>query len=410
MLEFAAVQAGVQFLSAVSGVLIVRSLSKSEYAIFAIANSMQSACNILADLGISIGVRSIGGRVWNDRVRLGSLLNTALRLRRHFAFVSLGVCVPTAVWMLWKNGASAWAIAALCGIIIAATIPLLASSIYGVVAQFHGEYRRIQKLDFGNAILRCALIGGLALTRLSAVTAALVGVAANWIQLKFLRPWAAMHADPSAPPNAEDRSELIRLSWKSMPNAVFFCFQGQVTLLILTWIGNPTAVADVTALGRLSALLTVFSAAFCMVLAPRFARCQDATRLPRLYLLLVGSTVGVLASLTFLAWLFPKPLLWLLGAKYATLEAECAWVVAAGCIGQLSGVLWSLNSSKAWIRFQSPLFIPAILVCQIVAALFLDLRNFHDVLIFNLVSAAAPIPVYIADSLFGFRRMLAQKS
>src|SRR5213596_2403543 len=263
--EFGMVQAGVLALLAAAGLLIVRTLSKQEYALFAIANSMQTACNSLADLGIGVGVRSIGGRVCNDRLRFGALLNTALGLRRNFALVSFGFCLPVASWMLWHNSATPLQIAGLCVAIVAGVIPLLGSSVWSASQLLHGEYRRIQKIDSGNAALRLALIGVLAIGRMNAFLALLVGVIGNWIQAILLRSWARDHSDPAAPLNAVDRRELLHLSVKSLPNAVFFCFQGQVTLLILTLVGSPTGIADVTALGRVAALFAVFSAAFASV-------------------------------------------------------------------------------------------------------------------------------------------------
>src|SRR5437867_497380 len=164
-------------------------------------------------------------------------------------------------------------------------------------------------IDSGNAALRLALIGVLAIERMNAFLALLVGVIGNWIQAILLRSWARDHSDPAAPVNAVDRRELLHLSAKSLPNAVFFCFQGQVTLLILTLVGSPTGIADVTALGRVAALFAVFSAAFASVLAPRFARCQDPERLRHLYLLLVSAAVLALLPLLFVAWLFPGPFL-----------------------------------------------------------------------------------------------------
>ena len=136
---------------------------------------------------------------------------------------------------------------------------------------------------------------------MTAALAAAVGAIANWVQLAWLRRWSRDHADASAPANAEDRRELVRLSVRQFPNTLFFCFQGQVTLLILTLVGNPTGIADVTALGRLAMLLTAFSAAFTNVLVPRFARCQDARRLPRLYVGLVGAAALALLPVVLLA-------------------------------------------------------------------------------------------------------------
>lgn len=401
--EFGFVQGLVQLLTAMAGLLVVRTLAKEEYALFAIVNSMQTACNLLADLGIGIGVRSIGGRVWNDPARFGQLLNTVLSLRQRFAVISLAICLPVSAWMLFRNGASLSAVIALCFVIAAGVIPLLGVTAWSASAQLHGEYRRIQKLDLGNAVLRCALIGLLAVSRMNAVLAAFAGAIGNWVQSVFLRHWAREKIVPNAPINQEDRRELLRLSAKWMPNVVFFCVQGQVTLFILTLFGNTTGVADVTALGRIAALFTIFSATFGNVLAPRFARCQDAARLPRLYLLLVGGTTAALLPLLILAWLMPAPFLWLLGSKYAALGMECGWVVTAGAVTQICGVMWSLNSSKAWIRFQSLAFIPMIIVAQIIAMALLDLRQFHNVLIFNLVTAAAPLPVYLLDAFDGMK-------
>jgi len=402
--EYGAVQVGVQALNAAAGLLIVRYLSKPEYALFAIVNSMQTTANLLADLGIGIGVRAIGGRVWQDQERFGQLLNTSISLRRMFATVSLLVTLPITAWMLWHNGADFPMILVLCAIIVTTIVPMLASTAWGISAQLHGEYRRMQKLDLGNALLRFLAIAGLSLIKLNVVWAALVGTISSWIGMIFLRRWSREKINHTALVNADDKREMIRLSLKSMPNTIFFCFQGQVTLLILTFVGNTTGIADVMALGRIAMLFTIFSVTFNNVLAPRFARCQDTAKLPRLYLLLTSGSVGLLALLSAIVWLVPEPFLWLLGSKYTGLSNELLWVVAASCVGMVGGVMWSLNSSKAWINIQAFGYIPSIILCQISAAFILDLRYFHDVLIFNLVSAFAPLPVLALDAVWGLKK------
>ena len=76
--NFALVQSAVQVIGFVSGILLIRRLDQREYAYFTITNTMQGTLNLLADIGISIGLVSIGGRVWHDRHRFGQLVNTAL--------------------------------------------------------------------------------------------------------------------------------------------------------------------------------------------------------------------------------------------------------------------------------------------------------------------------------------------
>ena len=399
--EFAFVQGLVQILTAVAGLLIVRTMAKHDYALYAIANSMQVTGNQLADLGIGIGVRSIGGRVWNDRERFGQLVNTALSLRRRFAAMSLAVTLPVSAWMLWRNGAG-WGLAAgLCLTIVAGIIPLLQSSVYNSCLQLHAEYRRIQKLDLGNAGLRLGLVGTLAMTRMNALLAVLVGVLSNWVQFTFARRWAFEKAEATAQMNPDDRRELMKLSWKWMPNVIFYCFQGQVTLLILTLFGSSTNIADITALARISALFGVFSITFSSVLAPRFSRCQDTSRLPRLYAALIGGSVLLLSIFLGFAWLLPELFLWLIGNKYSGLRSEFGWVVAASLITQLGSTIWTLNAAKAWIRIQAVAYIPVTIGCQLIGAACLDLRDFHDVLIFGVITAAAPLPCFLLDSMLG---------
>ena len=401
VVRFSSLQAIVQLLLALAGLLVVRYLPKSEYALFAIANSIQVACTQLADLGIGIGVRSIGGRVWQDRSRFGQLVQTALGLRRQFALVAAAICLPLMIWLLRRNGATPAATLGLCLAIAGSVVPLLGSTIWSVTLLLHGRYQSVQRLDLSNGLLRLAMIGGLAASRINAVLAAAAGTITYIVQATFLRRWSREVADPGAPTNPEDRRELIRLSMKSAPNTVFFCLQGQITLLILTFTGNPTGIADLTALGRLALLFAVFSVMFANVLTPRFARCQEGARLGKLYLLLTGGTVFVLLPLVIAAFLFPDPFLWLLGEKYSGLRQECGWVVLAGCLTQLLAVLWGLNSSKAWIGIQAVGYIPAILIGQLLAAFTLDLRQFHSVVLFTVITAAAPIPLMIADAIVG---------
>jgi hypothetical protein len=175
----------------------------------------------------------------------------------------------------------------------------------------------------------------------------------------------------------------------------------------LTVFGNPTNLAELIALGRLAALFAVFSVAFNNILVPKFARCQQSDRLLRLYLGAVAGTMVGLGILSGLSWLWPKPFLWLLGGQYTRLLNECGWVVTSGCIGQLGALMWNLNSSRAWIRVQAVAYIPVVLSAQAIAAFALNLNRFHDVLVFNLLVTAAPIPIYIADAVFGLRHHLS---
>ena len=116
--SFAFAQGAVQLIGFLSGILLVRHLDQREYAYFTIANTMQGTINVLADIGISIGLVSIGGRVWQDRRRFGQLIQTGMRLRRMLAPISIVIVTPILYLMLVKNGASTGYALALIGVVL----------------------------------------------------------------------------------------------------------------------------------------------------------------------------------------------------------------------------------------------------------------------------------------------------
>src|ERR1700726_5263197 len=117
--NFALVQALVQIIGFMSGILIVRTLEQRDYAYFTIANTMQGTINLLADIGISVGLVSIGGRVWQDRHRFGQLVSTALSMRRKLGAVAIIIVTPVLYFLLVKNGASFFYTAVLIVVVLA---------------------------------------------------------------------------------------------------------------------------------------------------------------------------------------------------------------------------------------------------------------------------------------------------
>src|ERR1700704_4179698 len=128
--NFAIVQALVQLIGFASGILLVRRMSQGEYAYFTIANTMQGTINLLADIGISVGLVSIGGRVWHDRHRFGELISAALDVRKRLGLIAIVIVTPIMYFMLVKNGASNFytivlIIAVLAGLLIQLSLGVL---------------------------------------------------------------------------------------------------------------------------------------------------------------------------------------------------------------------------------------------------------------------------------------------
>src|SRR5436853_3749184 len=131
--NFGIVQAVVQIIGFLSGILLVRTLEQREYAYFTIANTMQGTINLLADIGISVGLVSIGGRVWQDRHRFGQLINTGLAVRRKLAAASVIIVAPILYAMLTKNGASSVCTLLLIAFVLAGFSIQLSVDVFSVV-------------------------------------------------------------------------------------------------------------------------------------------------------------------------------------------------------------------------------------------------------------------------------------
>ena len=401
--NYALVQAVVQIIAFSSGILLVRWLPQREYAYFTIANAMQATLMLLADIGISTGLISIGGRVWQDRHRFGELINTGLAVRKKLAAVAAIIVAPILYAMLARNGASSIYTLLLIGVVLAGFAIQISVDIFSVVPRLRSDIGRIQKIDFSCAIARLLLILGLVYLFAIAGLAVAIASATFLLQYFLLRAYAAKVVDLKANENAEDRHEIVRLVKSLAANTLFYCFQGQITVFLISFFARHAAsVAEVGALGRLAMIFTVLTNLLINIFVPAFARCQDKGKLRWLYAAIVGGvalfSLAVLCAAAFL----PNQFLFVLGNRYSHLHRELLLMIGVAVITALSGTLWLLNASKAWVS-GAWLYIPLTLVTQIALIPFTDFSSVAGVLVFNLISAAPSLLLNLALSYRGFR-------
>lgn len=403
--NFALVQAIVQIIGFMSGILIVRTLEQREYAYFTIANTMQGTINLLADIGISVGLVSIGGRIWQDRHRFGELINTALSLRKKLGALVAAAVTPLMYFMLVKNGASIPYTALLIVVVLIGLAFQLSIGVLGVVPRLRADIGRIQMIDITGAVGRLLALGGLLFVFLNAGIAVAVASAVSLLQYAMLRHYAAGVIDLDAPENPEDRHSMIRLIKHLAANSVFYCFQGQITIFLISFFARrATSVAEVGALGRLAMIFSVLTNLLTNVFVPAFARCQNKRKLHLLYAAIVGGVTAFSLSIIFGASIFPDEFLFVLGSKYAHLHRELLLMVAGAVLSALTGTFWALNASKAWVS-GAWLYIPLTLGTQIVLIPYTDFSSVTGVLLFNLFSAIPNLLLNIVMSYRGFRSL-----
>jgi len=401
--NYVLVQTAVQIIAFASGILLVRWLPQREYAFFTIANAMQATLMLLADIGISTGLISIGGRIWYDRHRFGELINTGLAVRRKLAFVSIIIVAPILYAMLAKNGATPIYVLLLIGLVLGGFSVQLSIDVFSVVPRLRSDIACIQKVDLACATVRLVLILGVVYLFATAGVAVAIASATFLLQYFLLRSYTARVVDLSANENAEDRREIVDLIKRLAANALFYCFQGQITVFLISFFAHQaSSVAEVGALGRLAMIFTVLMNLLTNIFVPAFSRCHNKSRLRYLYSAIASGVILFSAVVLCGAALFPEQFLFVLGNRYTHLHRELLLMVGVSVITAGAGTLWLLNASKGWIT-GSWLYIPLTLATQIVLIPFTDFSTVAGVLTFNLISAMPSLLLNLVLSYRGFR-------
>jgi O-antigen/teichoic acid export membrane protein len=403
--NFALIQGIAQLIGFASGILIVRTLAERDYAYFTIANTMQGTLSVLADIGISVGLISIGGRVWQDRYRFGQLINTALALRKYLGAMVILVGAPGLWFLLFRNGAPALYTLVLV-MLVAATVGVqLSNDVLSVVPRLRSDIARIQKIDFIGATVRLLALLILMYIYLNAGVAIAIATAVYLLQFAMLRSYTTTVTDVDAPENDEDRNAMLSFMRKLAGNAIFFCLQGQIAVFLISLFGRRAgSVAEVGALGRLAMIFALLSNLLTNVFVPAFARAQSPRRLRWLYAGIVGGVSAFGLSIFLGANLFPNEFLLVLGGKYAHLHGELVLMIGSAVLFSITASLWALNAARAWVA-GSWLYIPLTLVTQIALLPFIDFTSVAGVLTFNLVSAVPNLLLNLVLSYRGFRAL-----
>jgi hypothetical protein len=291
--------------------------------------------------------------------------------------------------MLTKNDAPAGVVAVLLVTALAGFLLQLTASVLGVVISLRQEIARMQGIALAVACLRVSLIGVAAMVYIDARIAVIAGVAATGLQVWLVQRWTRSAVDVTAPVSGEYRAEIITVVRRQAPLTIFYCLQAQVGVWLISFFGNEQRVADIGALGRFALIFTLISSVMSGVVVPRFARCQDGGTLKRRYWQVAIGFAFVAGALVVASAAFPRPLLWVLGAKYANLENE-VWLMmlSAAAMGMFTSLV-ALTYSKGWI-VPAVVSIPLELVAQVILILVFDISTVRGVL---WIGCLTPLPM-----------------
>ena len=373
-------QAVVQALGFVVGLLWVRALDPSAYALFTLAFSLAATCGALADAGLSSAVMAQAGRQGAAHQRF-AVWAAARALQRPLWRWGPWLALPVMAWLLWTPASAESGTGAL-GPVVAAMLALAFAALQlhngpsQMLMRLAGDVAWQQRLDLLLAGLRLlatlVLIGGLGLLALEPaspvgawagllvhVVAAVVLAHAlgHWLHARGLDPAAAATQAPA------HRRALLAQMLQQGPNAVWFVVASQASLWLVAALGSSQQVAEVGALSRLAGLFVMVGALVAVLAQPHFARRHDRAALWRSFLALQGAFALLTVVLMALAVAAPGPVLKVLGPAYAGMSEELRWMTLAASLAAWSGAVYALGCARGWV-----LPLPWAVACSLAGA------------------------------------------
>ena len=398
-------QIAVQALGFAGGVLVIRILPTQEYALYTLANTMVGTMLLLADGGIATGVMSQGGRVWQSRERLGSVLATGLQLRRKFATISLLLALPALLYLLRHHGAS-WLMAIfITGALIPAFFTTLSGTLLEIAPKLHQNIVPLQRYQVESSVGRVVLLS-LSLiifpwAGLAILVASLPQVWSNW----RLRKLTKTYADDTQAVDPLVRQEILAKVKRLLPDALYYCFACQFAIWLISFYGSTAAVAQIGALGRLAVALSLFTVLFSSLILPRFARLPDqASLLFQHFTRLVIGLLGLSAAIVAGTWLLATPILWVLGKQYAGLQVELTLMMVGKCLSMAASLIFLLCTSKGWII--NPLIsIPLGIISTGLGVYFFDFSSLQGIFRLDIFVALVQLLMHTAYGIFKIRQL-----
>ncbi len=393
LLSYFVSQAAIQALNFVSGIIILRSLPKDDYALYTIINTMGPTMTMLSDIGITFGLVSVGRKIWQDNEKMGRLVQTGLKLRRSFGLISFVVVAPILGWMLARHHAGVGTILLLIVVVTTASWIQLTGGVMRVVIELRQQVAVLRNAGLLASVLRLGLVAVLAkLFFINAWLASLTATCGVSLEVFLLTRAVRPQIAHDVAEDAEYRSSIYTMVRKTAPLTIYFCIQSQVSIWLISIFGKTQQVADIGAVGRIGMIFAVLGSVYAAIAVPRFARSNGRTNLLLRFFQITGSHGGIVFLLTCLAWSFPAPLLFILGPKYAGLSNLIWLVVLSSGLSSFLGLIWGLSTGRGWV-VPATISIPLEILTQIVLLLSLDLSKSENVMIFSCLSVIPPILV-----------------
>jgi O-antigen/teichoic acid export membrane protein len=398
-------QGSAQLLSLSIGLLLLRWLNVDNYAQFSVAFGFQTTLSLLTDMGFAGTIVALVGPRGDDPQVVGAYIRSG----RHWRNVMLAWLTPIAAFVyigiVRRHHWDAVSSTLLFFSIVASIYFSGMVSYYGAPLLIRGRLSHFYRHQLAGAAFRIVACGILYFTGgLSAWTTswanALGFFLIGWLNSRESRPFIAQPVHPIP----EITRQMARYVMPNLPSLIFFAFQGQISLFLISFFGQTRSIAEVGALGRLGQIFLLLSGFNGAVIEPFMARLPKERILPS-YLTVLAAASAICLAICLVGFIEPGALLLLLGAKYESLQRETGWLVLGSSLTYLSGVVWTMGAARRWIFWTTGwISIGLIVVTQVVFLILIRVDSTLHVIWFGAATSAGYFISALFNGVYGYVR------
>jgi hypothetical protein len=407
--EYLGAQLVIRATSAAGALLLVNVMPRSEYGIYTLLLANLAFLTSLSDFGATGSLLFFWRRARKRAYVFSAYLEAVVRLRKLLFGGSTMIGATYLLYMVLNKNPGSVTIAL-------SSIPMFLAAWYTIKAatwvyvfRIEGKYRQSYVVEGVSEFVK--LMSALVLwwTGMVYGWAAIGGVFAGAFfsaQMAgiYVRKRDAKRQNHSARVALRADLAVRAQTIPTIPWTLFFALQGPFVAWLAATFGSVVNLAEVGALGRLGAILSIISGFTVSVLVPKLSHINDERQYLRYYLAWFGILFSIGSGILSLVWLWPNALLLLLGNQYNGLASELFITSATAIVMTFEYFGGAVNRARGWMQGQG-LRIGFIAAGQIAILPFMDFSVTADLLLFGLGTALLAMIVQLGFNLAGLLRV-----
>jgi O-antigen/teichoic acid export membrane protein len=382
-------------LAGIAGLLIVNVLPKDQYAAYTFLVACMTLMLGITDTGLAHCCLPVVGQRAREVPWVAAACEQVFRKRWYLLFFGFFIVVPYWVYSTRQygwSGPSYWLASAL---IVAVLLFTLREHYGNTVLMILSHVSTLNRNAMATQFVRIALVCGALVLPLGAyqLTGVVGATAASALVAMLLtRRALKAHQVPEArlPPDEAKAvdAQIYKIARPLVLPAVFYQFQGIITVFIVSLFGTADMLAEVGAFGRLSMILMVFDRVAAVLLFPAIARAAEGERLMAMVAKAHIAYLGMMAIVFLSAVWLPQYWILLLGSQYKDRESLVWMAFLATLLMNSAGFAFRTIAARGYTVRQT-FIIPFVLLIQVACLWLFGAKSLPAVLGFNVATCLA---------------------